>query len=266
MEIHGDRPAGMRPLWACGATHRAGLGRGVGLPCGLGEFSGRGHARDGRPLRLVRWLVRSAGGGKARSQGQGCAHEKGQGRAEEGCRLWPNADGSAADRRVDRYPESDALQQRRARGAGAGLHRRARPSDADGRLQHHREGPLPPLQPLQQCADAIHAAHHLVGSGAARRRAAGLSRFARLHSHVARLRPEAVAHHRPGRASHRRSPRARPGRIRASQAVRAEAETARARNRDGWADGWTRCRAGNRAGAGDNRGRGKRCDRRGAAR
>ena len=38
------------------------------------------------------------------------------------------------------------LQQRRAGRAGAGLDRRARPSDADGRLQHHREGPLPPLQ------------------------------------------------------------------------------------------------------------------------
>src|SRR5438034_6196559 len=49
------------------------LENGVGLPCGLGEFSGRGYARDGRPLRLVRRLVRSAGGGKARSQGQGCA-------------------------------------------------------------------------------------------------------------------------------------------------------------------------------------------------
>src|SRR2546430_7212055 len=72
-------------------------------------------------------------------------------------------------------------------------------------------------------------------------------------------------HHQPRRTSHRRSPRARPGRIRASQAVRAEAETARARNRDGRKDRRARCRAGNRAGAGDNPGRGNRCDRRGAA-
>src|SRR5262249_23471188 len=39
----------------------------------------------------------------------------------------------------------------------------ARPFDADGRLQHHREGPLSPLQSLQQCAHALHAAHHLSG-------------------------------------------------------------------------------------------------------
>jgi len=41
--------------------------------------------------------------------------------------------------------------------------RRGRPSDADGRLQRDPEGPLPPLEYIQQCANALHAAHHVVG-------------------------------------------------------------------------------------------------------
>ena len=55
------RPAGVRS--ARGAAHRADLGRGMELPCRLREFSRRGGARDGGALRLVRWLVRAAGGG-----------------------------------------------------------------------------------------------------------------------------------------------------------------------------------------------------------
>src|SRR6516165_3396343 len=101
------RPVGVRS--ARGAAHRADLGRGMELPCRLRGFSRR--ARDGRALRLVRWLVRP-GGGDARPQGPRCAndHEKGKGRAqEEGSGFWPNAERPTADRRFDRQPESDAL-------------------------------------------------------------------------------------------------------------------------------------------------------------
>ena len=132
--------------------------------------------------------------GRARPPAQNRAPEEGtrqarKGRAETGCGVRRNAERPAADRRFDRHPESHAVQQWRAGRAGAGLDRGAGPSDPHGRLQRHREGPLSPLQPLQQRADAVHAAHHVVGRGAARGSAAGLSGLARLHPHVAATSP-----------------------------------------------------------------------------
>ena len=60
---------------------------------------------------------------------------------------------------------------------------------ADRRVQRHPEEPLPPLQHLQRRADALHAAHHLVGRGPARRRDARLSGLARLHPPAAHISP-----------------------------------------------------------------------------
>ena len=50
------------------------------------------------------------------------------------------------------------------------------------------------LQPLFRCGHAVHAAHHLVGHRAPCRRAARLSRLARLHPHAGGLRRAAVRH------------------------------------------------------------------------
>jgi hypothetical protein len=210
-DIHRDRPAFIRSR-APALTHRPRCGRGF-ASCRR-HSGGWCRARHGLSLRVVRRLV-CACRADTEPQGEGSALQTAKIRVEEGGRLRRNAERSAADRRLDRNSESDAVQQRRARGAGAGLDRRAGPSDADGRLQHHREGPLSPLQSLQQRADALHAAHHLVGRGAARRRAAGLSGLARLHSHVARFRPEALARHQARGASYRGSPRAGADRFRA---------------------------------------------------
>ena len=44
----------------------------------------------------------------------------------------------------------------------------------DGHIHHHRPRAMAPLQHLQRCTDAIHAAHHLVGRGAARGRGAAV--------------------------------------------------------------------------------------------
>ena len=63
----------------------------------------------------------------------------------------------------------------------ARLDRRAGPSDADRRIQHHREGSLAPLQPLRQRPDVLHAADHLVRRGHAPGRRSQLSGVARLH-------------------------------------------------------------------------------------
>jgi hypothetical protein len=58
---------------------------------------------------------------------------------------------------------------------------------ADGRVQRHPEAEIPSLEYLQRRADAVHAAHHLVGNSASRRRAAGLSGVAWLHPHACEL-------------------------------------------------------------------------------
>ncbi len=53
---------------------------------------------------------------------------------------------------------------------------------SDGCVYDRREEPHSPFKSLSGCAHTQHAAHHLVGCGAARRRASGLSRLAWLHS------------------------------------------------------------------------------------
>ena len=82
--------------------------------------------------------------------------------------------------------------------AGARLHRPDRLRDAGRHLQRHPEEPGALLQPLRRCLHAVHAAHHLVGHRAARRRAARLSRLAWLHPHAARLRRAPVRHDQDG--------------------------------------------------------------------
>src|SRR5262249_18583772 len=56
------------------------------------------------------------------------------------------------------------------------------------------------LQPLQQCADALYATHHLVRRRAARRTPAWTSRLPRLHPLVARFRLPPVVDHQAWRA------------------------------------------------------------------
>ena len=77
--------------------------------------------------------------------------------------------GPLQHRDLDQAAAAHRLCQRPAVRAFAGLDRRARPSDAAGRVQRDPEEPASPFQPLQRRADALHAAHHLVGRGDARR-------------------------------------------------------------------------------------------------
>ena len=83
--------------------------------------------------------------------------------------------------------------------------------------------PPPRLQSLQR-ADALHAAHHLVGLGAARRAPARLSGVAWLRPADHELRAIALEGDQDGRARHRHPPRRRAARVRARPPVRAEAE------------------------------------------
>ena len=95
-----------------------------------------------------------------------------------------------------------------------GRDRRAQPADAVRRLQRHPEAGLPPLEHLQRRADAVHAAHHLVGRRAARGREHRSSGVARLHPHAARFCGAAVSAHQGRRARHRRARRVEAGRVR----------------------------------------------------
>ena len=142
------------------------------------------------------------------------------------------AEGPAADRHLDRRPENFRLQRRCAGRALRSLDRRPRSSDADGGVHRHPEAALASLQPLQRRPDAVHAAHHLVGGGAALRSPAGPSGFARLHPpHRGIRRPPVAAHqarqpgdHRPrGRGAGRDFPPAvvRAARSRGGLACRA---------------------------------------------
>ena len=82
----------------------------------------------------------------------------------------------------------------------AGVDRHEGSLDPDGRVQRHPEEQDAPLQHLQRRADALHAAHHLVGHRAARRRVAGLSGVARLHPHADGVCREDVELDQDGRA------------------------------------------------------------------
>ena len=97
------------------------------------------------------------------------------------------------------------------------------PSDADGRVHGDPEEPAPRLQSLRR-ADALHAAHHLVGFRAARRPPARLSGLARLRPADHELRAIALEGDQDGRARHRHAPRGCAARVRPRPPVRAEAE------------------------------------------
>ena len=75
---------------------------------------------------------------------------------------------AAAHHRLDRQAARDAVRQRPAGRQHRDFLRHRRPSDADGRVHRHPEEPPSRLQSLQR-VDALHAAHHLVGLGAAPR-------------------------------------------------------------------------------------------------
>ena len=72
---------------------------------------------------------------------------------------------------------------------------------------------FPPLQYLQQRADALHAAHHLVGGGDARGRKHRPSGVARLHPHAARFCGAALSSHQARRAGDHRAARIEAGRF-----------------------------------------------------
>ena len=99
----------------------------------------------------------------------------------------------------------------------------AEPSDADGRVHGHPEEPAPRLQSLRR-ADALHAAHHLVGLGAARRAPARLSGVAWLRPPDHELRATALEGDQDGRARHRHPARGCAAGVRPRPPVRAEAE------------------------------------------
>ena len=71
---------------------------------------------------------------------------------------------------------------------------------AVGRVQRHRQEPLAPLEHLQRRANAVDAAHHLVGHRHARRRRARVPGFARLHPSPGRLRAADVRLDEDGRS------------------------------------------------------------------
>ena len=73
---------------------------------------------------------------------------------------------SLSDQHVSIY-DADGLVTRTRVSTGQAGHR-----TPTGRVQRHRQGALAPLQHLLRRADAVHAAHHLVGRRHARRRRA----------------------------------------------------------------------------------------------
>ena len=83
---------------------------------------------------------------------------------------------SLADQHVTVYDATGRIAQSRI-STGMPGH-----PNSDRSLQHHRQGALAPLEHLQRCTDAVHAADHLVGRGHAYGRRARLPGFARLHS------------------------------------------------------------------------------------
>ena len=135
----------------------------------------------------------------------------------------PIPSGTAAHHRLDRQAARDAVRRRRAvRKHGDFLGHRE-PSDADGRVHGDPEEPAPRLQSLRR-ADALHAAHHLVGCRAARRAPARLSGIAWLRPSDHELRATALEGDQDGRARHRHAARGYAAGVRPRPPVRAEAE------------------------------------------
>ena len=78
---------------------------------------------------------------------------------------------------------SDArLSQRRFSGALDGEHRLGRTQHAVGRFHHFGKEAVPPLQEVQQCADAEHAAPDVDGDRDALGPATGLPRQSRMRA------------------------------------------------------------------------------------
>ena len=118
--------------------------------------------------------------------------------------------GTAAHHRLDRQAARDAVRRRRAGREHGDFLGHRQPSDADGRVQRDPEEPPPRLQSLRR-ADALHAAHHLVGRRAARRPPARLSGLARLRPADHELRAIALEGHQDRRARHHHPRRGRAG-------------------------------------------------------
>ena len=89
--------------------------------------------------------------------------------------------GSGLRRRLAVRPARHRLRQHRPHRALARVDGSGWSPHADGRVQRHRQGALAPLEHLLRRADAVDAAHHLVGRRHARRRRSRLSGLARLH-------------------------------------------------------------------------------------
>ena len=104
---------------------------------------------------------------------------------------------------LDRAAKGQGLRQQRVVRGKSGVDRHEGAFDPDGRVQRHPEEQDAPLQYLQRRADALHAAHHLVGHCDACRRAAGLSGVARLHPHADGVCREDVELDQDGRARDR---------------------------------------------------------------
>ena len=113
--------------------------------------------------------------------------------------------GPGCDRRLDPRPARLRLPERRPHRGLDLLDRQARPQHADRRLHHPAEGQEPPVEHLQQRADAEHEPADLVGHRASCRPVAGLSGLAWLRPSADRFLGKAL-HRHPGRhpGDHRR--------------------------------------------------------------
>ena len=175
----------------------------------------------------------------------------------------PRGRGPAPDgRRLDRRPAHHGLRRGWQDPAGAGFHRPQRIRDAGRHLQRDPERAGALLQPLFRCGHAVHAAHHLVGHRAACRRAARLSRLARLHPHAGGFRRAAVRHDQARSQGGGGARRHAPRRVLPSGALQARPDplTSRGRRRPQWTPRRTICR---RAACGSVRRRLRRQRRRG---
>ena len=159
---------------------RAAMSRHRG-PCARGGGARRPTGRGPTPrLRRLR-------DGRQEEGRHGCLRQEGQ----QGSR---NSHRPAPGRRLGRPATHPGLRQQGRRGAGACVHRHDRLPHSHRCLLDPAEAAPPPLQHLFQRADALHAAPHLVGHRAARRRVARLSGLARLHPAAVWLRGRAVGH------------------------------------------------------------------------
>ena len=110
-----------------------------------------------------------------------------------------------------RRPAHLRLRRDRADRPLARLHAAARARHPAGRLQRHRQEPIPPFEYIQWRSDAVDAAHHMVGCCHACRCCTWISRIARLHPPALLVRAAVVEHDQDGCARDRRSARHHAG-------------------------------------------------------